>query len=85
MNEQQMDVTKKYVRVTALRPNGFVEFDFAVGEPELYVELLMNQAAFQDFCQVNDVVLLDGPRPSGGAEAEWDWRLNHATTQLFRD
>lgn len=49
---------QRYVRVTDIRGDGFVEFDFSVGDPELYVELIMPQPAFQEFCAANDVVHL---------------------------
>ena len=34
------DTRRRFVRVTGERPNGFVEFDFAVGEPDLAVEMI---------------------------------------------
>lgn len=80
----EIDVTRKFVRLTQIRPDGFVEFDFAIGEPELFVEMLLNEASFHEFCQVNQVAMLEGPRPACGAEAEWDWRLQQATRQHFR-
>lgn len=81
----EIDVTRKFVRLTEIRPDGFVEFDFAIGEPELFVEMLMSEASFREFCQVNQVEMLEGPRPACGAEAEWDWRLQQATSQHFRN
>ena len=84
MNKQNIDVTKKFVRVTNRRPDGFIEFDFAVGEPELFVELLMPEPAFTEFCATNRVVLLDGPRDGADNPEDWDWRLKQATTQRFK-
>ncbi|KAB7627381.1 phenol hydroxylase subunit [Alkalilimnicola sp. S0819] len=49
------DQQQRYVRVTDRRLDGFVEFDFSVGDPELYVELILPQAAFQEFCRANRV------------------------------
>ncbi|KRB83914.1 toluene monooxygenase [Sphingomonas sp. Root710] len=46
----------KYVRVTEKRTDGLVGFDFAIGEPEIYVELLMPEAAFRDFCRTSAVI-----------------------------
>lgn len=91
MSQENMDVTRKFVRVTADRADGFVEFDFAIGEPELFVELLMSRAAFEDFCRTNQVILLEGPRPEFSGENDendqggWDWRLKQATSQHFRE
>lgn len=49
---------QKYVRVTAERPDGFVEFDFSLGDPDLYVELIMPQDMFSTFCESNGVSFL---------------------------
>lgn len=56
-----VDVTRKYVRITAER-GAFVEFDFAIGWPELSVELVLPRAAFEEFCARNAVTFLD-PEP----------------------
>ncbi|TXT36346.1 MAG: hypothetical protein FD135_4343 [Comamonadaceae bacterium] len=34
----------KFIRIIEQHTNGLVEFEFAVGEPGLFVELLMAQA-----------------------------------------
>ena len=47
MQRRPFDVQKKFVRVVELRPDGFVEFEFAVGEPELYVEMVLPPTAFE--------------------------------------
>lgn len=46
---------RKYVRVTARRAGGLVAFDFAIGAPEIFVELMMPEAAFVEFCRTNNV------------------------------
>ena len=46
----------KYFRVTRRRENGMVEFDFAIGEPELFAELVLPQSAFEEFCRINSVI-----------------------------
>jgi len=43
------DPFRKFVRVTGERDDGFVEFDFALGEPELFAEMMLTRAAFEDF------------------------------------
>ena len=45
-----------FVRLRKVRGDGFVEFDFAIGEPELSVELIMPVAAFHEFCHTNQVI-----------------------------
>lgn len=46
----------RYVRVTEKRGDGLVAFDFAIGQPETFVELLMPEAAFHDFCRTSAVI-----------------------------
>lgn len=45
----------RYVRVRK-RVKGFVEFDFAIGDPSIYIELILPDAAFEQFCRHNRVV-----------------------------
>jgi phenol hydroxylase P0 protein len=49
------DTTRRYVRVTEQRADGVVAFEFAIGWPELSVELLLPAAAFEEFCAKNRV------------------------------
>lgn len=60
-----VDVMRRFVRVTGER-GPFVEFDFAIGWPELSVELVLPRAAFEEFCQRNAVIVLD-PAPESPA------------------
>jgi len=53
------DPTRKFVKVTRVNARGFVEFEFAVGIPELCVELMLPSDAFEAFCRAQDVVMLD--------------------------
>lgn len=69
------DPARKYVRVCAERPDGFVEFEFAIGDPALFVELMLPAAAFRDFCTANEVVVLS---PLEGEHGDWAARLNEA-------
>jgi phenol hydroxylase P0 protein len=69
------DPTRKYVRVCTERPDGFVEFEFAIGDPALCVELMLPTSAFHDFCTANEVVILP---PLEGEHGDWAARLNEA-------
>lgn len=51
----KIDEQKRYVRVRRLVKDRFVEFDFAIGDPTLYVELILPKAAFDSFCHHNKV------------------------------
>ena len=78
------DPNKKFVRVVALRPNGVVEFDFAVGEPEIFVEMILPATAFDEFCALNNVVFLDRRTQLKIGAGDMDWRLRDAVHERFR-
>ncbi len=49
----------RYIRVRSAPEDRFVEFDFAIGNPELFVELVLPREAFRIFCEHNNVVHMD--------------------------
>lgn len=51
---------QKFVRVLRRDARGTVVFEFAVGWPDMAVELAMPEAAFDAFCAREQVRLLDG-------------------------
>lgn len=55
------NLAQRSVNITRRRANGFVEFEFSVGWPELVVELMMTEADFQQFCQKQNIPL---PQPT---------------------
>ncbi|WP_207000400.1 phenol hydroxylase subunit [Trinickia mobilis] len=55
---QDFDVTRRYVRFRHRRDDGFVEFDFSIGDPGLNVELVMSLRDYQAFCVANRVIYL---------------------------
>ena len=57
-DERTCDVTRKYVRVRQVRADGLVCFEFAIGWPELFVDLMLPRSAFDDFCVRQQVQLL---------------------------
>lgn len=88
MSESNFDITRKFVRVLRILPNGLIEFEFAVGAPEVAAELVMPKSAFDEFCANNQVELLsaDKSRPvdAEAADADFNWNLHQATHQRFR-
>lgn len=52
------DVSRLYVRFRELREDGYVLFDFAIGDPELAVELTLPLAGYLAFCRERSVVYL---------------------------
>jgi phenol hydroxylase P0 protein len=75
------------VRLIERRADGFVEFEFAIGYPELYAEMLLPAEAYASFCQSNEVIFLEPRTEAELAEAggpDWNWNLHQATHQRFR-
>jgi len=69
----------KYVRVRSNTGARFVEFDFAIGEPSLFVELIMPQGVFDDFCQKNQVVHMTDEQMLAVDEEMRKWRYGDET------
>ena len=53
------DPSVKWVRVTGINHQGFVEFEFAVGWAELCVELMLRPDAFTEFCAAQSALVSD--------------------------
>ena len=69
----------KYIRVRSSEEARFVEFDFAIGDPSLFVELVMPRGAFEHFCKANAVVAMsDAQMAAVDAEME-KWRYGEDT------
>lgn len=79
----EFDPSRKFVRVTERHSDGFIEFDFAIAYPEVFVELILPVAAFEEFCRSNNVTLLEGGRLES-ENSDWSWRLGQAQRQRFR-
>jgi len=76
------DAGRRYVRICKRRLDGFIEFEFSIGDPELAVELMLPEAAFHEFCLANEVIVLD---PASSDQGDWVSRLNDASRQGFED
>ncbi len=57
--QRSCDVTQKFVRIKQVRADGLVCFEFAIGWPELFVDLMLPRPAFDDFCLRQQVQLLN--------------------------
>lgn len=86
------DVNRKFVRILDTLPNGLIEFEFAIGDLDVAVELVMPPDAFNEFCQINHVEIVSGSSvdsKTGSAQdeemqQEFSWNLHDATHQRFR-
>jgi phenol hydroxylase P0 protein len=56
--ESACNIANRFVRVKEVRADGLVCFEFAIGWPELFVDLMLPKPAFDDFCARNQVQLL---------------------------
>lgn len=54
-NKPAFDAKRRYVRFRDLRDDGYVLFEFAIGDPELAVELILPLPAYREFCRANAV------------------------------
>lgn len=90
--DDAFDPDRKFVRVRKLRPDRFVEFDFAIGEPEIFVEIILHADAFDDFCAMNKVMFLTDADAAGSGTGDHDaggplqeqWRLSRTTGEQFK-
>lgn len=64
----------KYIRVRGDRNAKFIEFDFAIKDPTLFVELVLPQQAFVDFCRINQVVEMTEQQQQLNDALEDKWR-----------
>lgn len=51
------DVTRRFVRIRGEK-RGLIEFEFAIGDPDVVVELLLPPDDFRAFCQTQRAVVL---------------------------
>jgi len=59
-----IDPSRRFYRLRHVRDNGLIEFEFAIGSPELSVELILPREAFEAFRR------MPGMEPISDAEAE---------------
>jgi len=69
------DTPQKLVRITG-EHGGMIEFEYAVGDMDLVLELLLPPAAFDDFCEANSVKLVSDNREEAKDDGEraMNWR-----------
>lgn len=63
------DLSRRFVRVLRETADGLVAFEFAIGWPDLAVELAMPRPMFEDFCRRQQVERLadDAASPTLGS------------------
>lgn len=64
----------RYVWVTSRARRGYVEFNFAIGDPGLYLEMILPEAAFEEFCRAQAVSFLSARQIEEVARRERRWQ-----------
>jgi phenol hydroxylase P0 protein len=62
------------VRVTNPDHHGFVAFQFALGDPAIYLEMLLSPAAFEEFCATHSARRLTSAEGQAVDATEKKWR-----------
>lgn len=75
-NDQQESVSsgQSYVRVTKIDNRGYVEFQFSIGDPNLYLEMALPRAAFDEFCATQQAQHLTREQEDLVDRTERKWR-----------
>ncbi len=68
------DTPRHFVRVTRAHHHGYIEFQFAIGDPEFYLEMTLPPAAFAEFCTRHQVVHLTPAQAHAVDVAARRWR-----------
>ncbi len=67
-------VGQAYVRVTKIDNHGFVEFQFSIGDPNLYLEMALPRPAFDEFCATQNARHLSEEQERLVDQTELKWR-----------
>ncbi len=65
---------KKFVRVTGIRNERFVEFEFSINDSDLTVELILPPRAFDEFCTLQEAIVLPSEAGTVGELEKLAWR-----------
>lgn len=64
-----------FVRVTRADHRGFIEFQFAIGDPALFLEMTLPPAAFTEFCTTHQVRHLTAAEGAAVDRQDRRWRF----------
>lgn len=56
--ENALSEREHFVRVTRTDRQGYVEFEYAIGDPSLHLDMILPAAAFREFCARHRVIRL---------------------------
>ena len=75
---QPVNQGTRYVRITGITRGGFVEFQFSIGDPTLYLDMILPKQAFDLFCEEQGAVHLSGTQAAAVDADQLKWRDGHA-------
>ena len=75
---QAVNAGTRYVRITRVTRGGFVEFQFSIGDPTLYLEMILPKPAFDLFCAEQGAVHLSGAQAAAVDADRHKWRDGRA-------
>lgn len=68
-----------YVHITNEKREGFVEFNFSINDPNLFLEMILSDDAFEDFCQLKSVTFLSPEQIEAVEKQHRIWRDEDVT------
>lgn len=75
----------KFVRITNVRDDKYIEFDFSFEDPEIFVELILPVEMFQTFCEKNKVQFLEVDKNVSEEYEKQIWRLGQAGKKFLKN
>jgi phenol hydroxylase P0 protein len=79
------DMSKRYVRVNNIRNNELVEFDFSIGDPSLFVELILPFSQFKQFCKTHNAQDLTEEQQAQVDLESLKWRFGQPDSSLVKN
>ena len=67
-----------------VRDDKYIEFDFSIEDPEVFVELILPFEMFQTFCEKNQVKYLESTKVIEEKYKQQIWRMGHSRKNVFR-
>ena len=65
---------RKFVRVTGMRLDKYVEFEFSLNDADLTVELILPFSAFDEFCRLQNATVLPPAESAAEPLEQLAWR-----------
>ena len=78
-----VNLKNKYVRVTGVRNDKFIEFDFSIDDPEIFVELVLPTEMFQTFCTNNNVKFMQAEANTQAESDRMQWRIGDVKKNIL--